>query len=57
LWEGIQLAGQMEKEFDFEGSMHPGIAHFFSGFGGEIFTYFQVRKAGKMYGLYQNIKP
>ncbi len=57
LWEGIQLARQREKEFDFEGSMHPGIAHFFSGFGAEMYTYYQVRKAGKMYGLYQNIKP
>ncbi len=31
--------------FDFEGSMNPGIEHFFRGFGGDLEPYFQITRA------------
>jgi hypothetical protein len=41
--------------FDFEGSMHPGIANFFQSFGGVPVSYWQVRKftgIGKLWALF-----
>lgn len=40
--------------FDFEGSMHPGIANFFQSFGGVPSAYWHIRKfrgAGKLWSL------
>jgi len=34
LWDGIELAGELSRRFDFEGSMVEGIENFFRGFGG-----------------------
>ena len=34
--------------FDFEGSMNPGIEHFFRGFGGDLQPYFQIIKAKRL---------
>jgi hypothetical protein len=34
--------------FDFEGSMNPGIEHFFRGFGGDLEPYFQITSAKKL---------
>lgn len=43
LWKGILDSRDSGfGEFDFEGSMHPGIARFFAGFGGDIRNYFKV---------------
>ena len=41
--------------FDFEGSMHPGIANFFQSFGGSPVPYWQMRKfsgLGKLWSLF-----
>ncbi|MCB0760887.1 MAG: GNAT family N-acetyltransferase [Flavobacteriales bacterium] len=46
IWKGIEHAKQSQKRyFDFEGSMNPGIEHFFRGFGGELTPYMQIAKA------------
>ncbi|MFT4678553.1 MAG: hypothetical protein ACI84C_000757 [Flavobacteriales bacterium] len=49
IWSGIQKAKEIGCEvFDFEGSMNPGIEHFFRGFGGKLTPYFQIIKANKL---------
>ena len=50
--ERSRLAG---KAFDFEGSMHPGIANFFQSFGAIPLPYWQLRKfrgLGKWWSLF-----
>ena len=42
LWQGIQHAAAFCSTFDFEGSMHPGIEHFFRGFGARPVPYLRV---------------
>lgn len=44
LWQGIQLAGQQQLAFNFEGSMIPEIERFFSSFGGQLTPYYQFTK-------------
>lgn len=44
-WRAIEFAAQRVGQFDFEGSMHPGIERSFSAFGGVQTPYFQVSKA------------
>jgi hypothetical protein len=45
-WEAIQLASEVSRVFDFEGSMMRPIEHYFRGFGGRQTPYFCVSKAG-----------
>lgn len=42
LWQGIQHAQGFSQIFDFEGSMDPGIEHFFRGFGARPVPYLRV---------------
>ena len=45
------------RAFDFEGSMHPGIANFFQSFGAVPKAYYQVRRyrgLGKVWALFKN---
>lgn len=42
LWQGIQHAAGFSGTFDFEGSMHRGIEHFFRGFGARPIPYLRV---------------
>jgi Acetyltransferase (GNAT) domain len=44
-WEAIQLASEVSRVFDFEGSMVEPIEHYFRGFGGRQTPYFCVTKA------------
>lgn len=39
LWNGILRAKALGLDFDFEGSMNPGIAKFFKSFGGQSHSY------------------
>lgn len=49
LWHAIEFAAQHSQVFDFEGSMMPGIEHFFRSFGGTQMPYVGVSKrSGKM---------
>jgi len=51
----VQAAQSMGIAFDFEGSMHPGIANFFQSFGGVPVSYWQIRKftgIGKLWSLF-----
>lgn len=46
LWECIRRAKAIGlKVFNFEGSMNPGIEHYFRGFGGTLIPYYTVNKA------------
>ncbi len=40
----ISIAHEQQKGFDFEGSMHPGIAEFFQSFGAKPTPYWQIKK-------------
>lgn len=57
LWEGIKFASAVSKEFDFEGSMIPGIESFFRGFGGTPRTYYRVWRGSGLFCLMQRLKP
>lgn len=57
LWEGIKFASGKSKEFDFEGSMIPGIESFFRGFGGKPCIYFRVYRGNLLFRLLNGIKP
>lgn len=47
IWEGIRCAAAKGiPVFDFEGSMIPGVARFFSTFGAEPVPYFQLERYG-----------
>ncbi len=51
----ISEAQQKGHKFDFEGSMHPGIANFFHSFGAAPESYWQIRKfrgMGKLWSLF-----
>ena len=51
----VQSAQSRGIAFDFEGSMHPGIANFFQSFGGVPVSYWQIRKyygIGKIWALF-----
>lgn len=51
----VQSAQSRGIAFDFEGSMHPGIANFFQSFGGVPVSYWQVKKyngVGKLWALF-----
>lgn len=57
LWHGIQFAATVSMEFDFEGSMIPGIESFFRGFGGNPRTYFRVYRGGIYFRFLNYLKP
>ncbi|HHB77608.1 MAG TPA: GNAT family N-acetyltransferase [Saprospiraceae bacterium] len=44
MWHAIQYFSKKVQFFDFEGSMNKNIAHFFSGFGGDLTPYHHVYK-------------
>jgi Acetyltransferase (GNAT) domain len=45
-WEGIRLASEVSRVFDFEGSMLEPVEHFVRAFGGRQTPYFSVWKGG-----------
>ncbi len=57
LWEGIKFAATVSEEFDFEGSMIPGIESFFRGFGGTPKVYYRAWRGGLWFRVLNNIKP
>jgi lipid II:glycine glycyltransferase (peptidoglycan interpeptide bridge formation enzyme) len=45
IWHAIKESNRLGKaSFDFEGSMDPGVEHFFRNFGGERTLYMMLRK-------------
>lgn len=44
LWEGIRFAAEVSEQFDFEGSMLPGVERFFREFGAVQTPYFAISK-------------
>ena len=42
--DAVSHAVAHERKFDFEGSMHPGIANFFQSFGAKPAPYIRIRK-------------
>lgn len=53
--QAVQAAHRRQTAFDFEGSMHPGIANFFQSFGAKPIPYWRLRKyrgAGKLWSLF-----
>lgn len=57
IWEGIKFADSLSLEFDFEGSMIPGIESFFRGFGGTPKVYYRVWKGNVLFSIMQKLKP
>lgn len=49
LWEGVQLAAEKHRDFDFEGGMMPNIEAVFSAFGGSLQPYFKMYKGGNLF--------
>jgi hypothetical protein len=47
IWRAIQNAAMCSRQFDFEGSMLPGVEPFFRGFGGRQVPYFSVHRASR----------
>ena len=47
MWEAIQYVSQFTDQFDFDGSMLPGVEHFFRGFGALQTPYFTILR-GKL---------
>lgn len=53
--QAIRAAHDQGTAFDFEGSMHPGIANFFQSFGAIPISYWHLRKfrgAGRLWSLF-----
>lgn len=55
LWHGIKSALSQGKSFDFEGSMIPGVAKMFSGFGAEQRPYHKIYKGQNKFMQILNI--
>lgn len=51
LWEAIQFASTVSKQFDFEGSMIEPVERFFRAFGGQYVPYSTVSKFGRRLGI------
>jgi hypothetical protein len=47
VWKAIQRAAERVRVFDFEGSMIPGVARFFRGFGSRPVSYLHVTGASR----------
>ncbi len=58
IWRSLQECMQKGKDYDFEGSMIPGVEQFFRSFGGEQIPYHQVTKTSnnllKLYHLFRS---
>lgn len=57
LWEGIKMASQHSKVFDFEGSTIQGIGTYFRRFGSKFTYHFIIKKEGLLGELFQMLKP
>ena len=57
IWEGIKIASQHSKIFDFEGSSIHGIGTFFRRFGAKFSFSFRISKHNLKGNLYKVIKP
>lgn len=57
LWEGIQFASKVSREFDFEGSMIEGIENFFRAFGGDLVVNYGILKQSFRAELYDVLRP
>lgn len=57
LWEGIKIASQHSKIFDFEGSTIQGIGTYFRRFGSKFSYHFIIKKEGLVGELFQMLKP
>ncbi len=58
IWRAILDAGKEGKDFDFEGSMLPGVEKFFRSFGGIQMPYHQISKINNPFlRLYKFLKP
>ena len=57
MWEGIQLASEVSKSFDFEGSMIEPIERFFRSFGGKPTPYWKVVKLNLALTIADYLKP
>jgi hypothetical protein len=54
--EAILKAHHRKTDFDFEGSMHPGIANFFQSFGANPTAYWHIKKytgLGKLWSIFR----
>ncbi|QPT41279.1 GNAT family N-acetyltransferase [Oligella ureolytica] len=60
MWEAIQFAATVTKNFDFEGSMIEPVERFFRGFGAVQTPYFSISKTNskliKTYRFLQEIR-
>lgn len=54
--QAVQMAGQKNLAFDFEGSMHPGIANFFQSFGATPTAYWNLRRYRRLGRLWAILK-
>ncbi len=57
MWEGIKIAAQHSKVFDFEGSTIQGIGTYFRRFGSKFTYHFVIKKEGLMGELFQMLRP
>ncbi len=57
LWEGIKMASQHSKVFDFEGSTIQGIGTFFRRFGGKFAPHYTITKNNLWGDLFHVLKP
>lgn len=51
IWEAIKESIEEGKMFDFEGSMMPGVEHFFRSFGGRMVPYLVVYRYARVLAL------
>lgn len=57
MWQGIQLAAQKSKIFDFEGSTIKGIATFFSRFGSTFSFHYKISRQSLLDEVFSILKP
>lgn len=57
LWEEIQFASTVSKNFDFEGSMVEGIEDYFRQFGSKPSIYYQIHKQNIFFEFFELLKP
>lgn len=57
MWEGLKIASDVSKSFDFEGSMIEPIERFFRSFGGKPTPYWRVTKLNLLLTIADYLKP
>lgn len=57
MWEGIKIAAQQSKVFDFEGSTIQGIGTFFRRFGSKFTYHFTISKNDLVGDMFHVLKP